>query len=107
MPYAETLAKGKVLKKIEGEAENRAETDEDYGWLVFPTTADKISIIVEYVDNQGIITKKTATLPSTTTLEMGKSYKFQFSIQPAGPITFGTVTVNDWVDDVEEEQVQF
>lgn len=103
LPYAPTLADGKVLEKIE----NGAETDEDYAWLVFPTTADKISIIVEYVDNQGIITRKTATLPSTTTLEMGKSYIFQFSIQPAGPITFGTVTVNDWVDDEEEEQVQF
>ncbi len=108
LPYAPTLADGKVLEKIEGEAENRAETDEDYGWLVFPTTADKISIIVEYVDNQGIITKKTATLPSTTTLEMGKSYIFQFSIQPAGPIVFDDeVIINDWGTETDAGDVQF
>jgi hypothetical protein len=100
LPYAPTLAEGKVLEKIE--------TNEDYAWLVFPTRADKISIIVEYVDNQGIITQKTATLPSTTKLEMGKSYIFQFSIQPAGPIVFDNeVIINDWDDEIPAGDVQF
>lgn len=108
LPYAAALDKGKVLKKIE----NGAETVEDYGWLVFPTSADnsadKISIIVEYVDNQGIITQKTATLPSTTKLEMGKSYIFQFSIQPAGPIIFADeVIINDWDEEIPAGDVQF
>lgn len=104
LPYAAALANGKVLKKIE----NGEETDEDYGWLVFPTNANEISIRVEYVDNQGIITKKTATLPSTTTLEMGKSYIFQFSIQPAGPIVFDDeVTINDWGTETDAGNVEF
>ena len=104
LPYAPTLADGKVLEKIE----NGAETDEDYAWLVFPTNANEISIKVEYVDNQGIITQKTATLPSTTTLEMGKSYIFQFSIQPAGPIVFDNeVIINDWDDEIPAGDVQF
>ena len=94
LPYAATLEAGKILEQIE----NSIETDEDYAWLVFPTNANEISITVEYVDNQGIITQKTATLPSSP-LEMGKSYIFQFSIQPSGPITFGTFTVRDWIDD--------
>lgn len=108
LPYAEALADGKVLKKIEVTEGTAAETTEDYGWLVFPTSADEISIIVEYVDNQGIITQKTATLPSTTKLEMGKSYIFQFSIQPAGPIVFDDeVTINDWGTETEAGDVQF
>ena len=104
LKYTELTADGKVLKKIKVTEGTAAETDEDYGWLVFPTTADKISIKVEYVDNQGIITQKEATLPSTTTLEMGKSYIFQFSIQPAGPIVFGDVTVADWIYITGESQ---
>jgi hypothetical protein len=112
LPYAAALADGKVLKKIKVTEGTAVETAEDYGWLVFPstaeTTADKISIIVEYVDNQGIITQKTATLPSTTKLEMGKSYIFQFSIQPAGPIVFDNeVIINDWDDEIPAGDVQF
>ena len=98
LPYAATLEAGKILEQIE----NSIETDEDYAWLVFPTNANEISITVEYVDNQGIITQKTSTLPSSP-LEMGKSYIFQFSIQPSGPITFGTVTIKPWEDGGSEK----
>ena len=105
LPYAATLEAGKILKQIE----NSIETTEDYGWLVFPTTtAGEISIIVEYVDNQGIITQKTAPLPSTTTLEMGNSYIFQFSIQPSGTIVFANeVIINDWGETDAEIDIQF
>ena len=50
---------------------------------------------------------KTVKTDITAIWQPGKNYIYKFYIQPAGPITFGTVTVNDWVDFEEEEKVQF
>ena len=81
------------------------------GWLVFPKATANITFTVVYktgvIDANGNPETKDVygTIPVTTVTswERGKNYIYNFTIQPSGPITFGTVTVADWIPQPETE----
>ena len=73
-------------------------------WLVFPKTIakDEIKIRATYLLGDGTDASNTKTVESTlpaTTWQPGKRYIYDFYVQPSGPITFGTFSVRDWIDD--------
>ena len=83
----------------------------DGGWLVFPGEfTEDIEFTVEYetgeyeADGTTPKTKsiigyiRTSEETSKISWQRGKRHIYNFTIQPAGPITFGTVTVAKWED---------
>ncbi|MBR5823496.1 MAG: fimbrillin family protein [Paludibacteraceae bacterium] len=77
--------------------------------MVFPQTVakDAIQITVTYNTSSETGKTKSAYLP-TSTWEAGKSYIYNFKIQPSGPIIFDEeVIINDWDKAVEAGDVQF
>ena len=89
------------------------------GWLVFPGEfTEDIEFTVEYKTGEyeaDGTTPKTKSITgyiripdetSKISWQRGKRHIYNFTIQPAREIVFGTVEVRDW-DDAGEEQVQF
>ena len=71
--------------------------------LVFPMeNPSSVTFTVRYLSADGkTIKTKSSTLPSTQQWEAGNSYIYTFYIQPAGPIIFDVVDVQDWDKSIE------